>query len=61
MSLRWNPIYKRILSEIEQEVQIHPHYADLQNQFGLLLMVGEGGEPFFRGPPPEPEVSRGHS
>lgn len=40
MSLRWNLIYKRILSEIEQEVQIHPHYADLQNQFALLLMVG---------------------
>lgn len=38
MRTRRNPIYKRILSEIENEVQIHPNYADLQNQFALLLM-----------------------
>jgi tetratricopeptide (TPR) repeat protein len=36
---RRNPLYKRILDEVEKEVQIHPHYADLQNQFALLLMV----------------------
>jgi tetratricopeptide (TPR) repeat protein len=35
-----NLVYRRILEEIEKEVQIHPHYADLQNQFALFLMVG---------------------
>src|SRR4030042_439190 len=34
-----NLIYKRILGEVEKEVQLHPNYADLQNQFALLLMV----------------------
>ena len=32
-------IYRRVLNEIGKEVQIHPNYADLQNQFALLLMV----------------------
>jgi tetratricopeptide (TPR) repeat protein len=39
MRRRPNHIYKRILAEIEREVRIHPHYADLQNQLALLLMV----------------------
>ena len=39
MRTRWNSIYRQILDEIEKEVQIHPHYADLQNQFALVLRV----------------------
>jgi Flp pilus assembly protein TadD len=43
MKTRRNPVYKRILAEVEKEVRIHPRYADLQNQLALLLMVeGEG-------------------
>ena len=38
MRKRRNPIYKRIFREMEKEVQIHPNYADLQNQFALFLM-----------------------
>ena len=37
MRARWNPLYKRILDEIEREAQTHPDYADLQNQLALLL------------------------
>ncbi len=36
--------------EIEKEIQIHPDYADLQNQLGLLLMMEgdqEGAEREF--------------
>lgn len=40
MKKRQDPTYKWILGEIEKEVQAHPHYADLQNHFALLLMVG---------------------
>jgi tetratricopeptide (TPR) repeat protein len=32
-------LYKQISIEIERENQSHPNYADLHNQFGLLLMV----------------------
>ena len=34
-----NPIYRHILDEIGKMVQIHPNYADLQNQLALLLMA----------------------
>jgi tetratricopeptide (TPR) repeat protein len=37
--VKWLRLYRRILTEIEREIKIHPAYADLQNQFGLLLMV----------------------
>ena len=43
-------LYKQISIEIEKEIQIHPDYPDLHNQFGLLLMVeGDpgGGESHF--------------
>jgi len=40
MEKRQNPTYKWVLSEIVREVQIYPHYADLQNHFALLLMAG---------------------
>ena len=33
------PVSDQIMTEIEKEIQIHPSYADLQNQFGLLLAV----------------------
>jgi tetratricopeptide (TPR) repeat protein len=39
MKPKRNPIYQRILDEIGKEIHIHPNYADLQNQFALLLMV----------------------
>ena len=65
MRTRRNPIYKRILSEIEREVQIHPRYADLQNQFALLWMVeGEmekAENHFLEALRLNPKVSRGHS
>jgi tetratricopeptide (TPR) repeat protein len=32
-------LYRQILIELEKEIQIHANYADLHNQFGLLLMV----------------------
>ncbi len=32
------PLYRRILSEIEGQIRVHPEYADLQNQLGVLLM-----------------------
>jgi len=50
MRARRNPHYKRILEEIEREVQTHPDYADLQNQLALLLMSEgemEKAEPHF--------------
>jgi Tfp pilus assembly protein PilF len=31
-------LYRQILSEVEREIQIHPQYADVQNQFALLMM-----------------------
>jgi Tfp pilus assembly protein PilF len=38
-------LYRRMLSEVEKEIQIHPNYADLQNQFALLMMFeGEMGK-----------------
>jgi superkiller protein 3 len=40
MAKKQSPMYKWVLSEIRGEVQIHPHYADLQNHFALLLMAG---------------------
>jgi tetratricopeptide (TPR) repeat protein len=39
MKPRRDPIYRPILNEVGRKVQIHPNYADLQNQFALLLMV----------------------
>ena len=39
MRTRQNLIYRRIQREMEKEVQLHPHYADLRNQFALFLMV----------------------
>ena len=42
MRKRQNRIYNRVLHEIESEAQIHPRYADLQNQLALLYMfMGE--------------------
>jgi Flp pilus assembly protein TadD len=43
-------LYKQISIEIERENQIHPNYADLHNQFGLLLIAEgdlEGAESHF--------------
>jgi len=43
-------LYRRILKEIEKEIQAHPGYADLRNQMGLLLMMEgdqEGAEREF--------------
>jgi tetratricopeptide (TPR) repeat protein len=43
-------LYKQILIEIKKEIQIHPNYADLYNQLGLLLMAqGDrvGAENYF--------------
>ncbi len=39
--LRGNPLKlcREISAEIEREIRIHPNYADLHNQFGLLLMA----------------------
>ncbi|MBM4349157.1 MAG: tetratricopeptide repeat protein [Deltaproteobacteria bacterium] len=37
MKIKQLPVYKRILQEIEEEIQAHPDYADLRNQMGLLL------------------------
>jgi tetratricopeptide (TPR) repeat protein len=38
-------LYKKILIEIEREIQIHPNFADLHNQLGfLLIMEGEPEE-----------------
>jgi Tfp pilus assembly protein PilF len=39
LKIRWQPLYQWILTEIEKEIEIHPGYADLQNQFGLLLLA----------------------
>src|SRR4030043_1157715 len=39
MKTRRRSIYQLVLDEIGKEVQIHPNYADLQNEFALLLMV----------------------
>ncbi|OGP72818.1 MAG: hypothetical protein A2V86_08960 [Deltaproteobacteria bacterium RBG_16_49_23] len=39
MRIRQIPTYKRILKELEGEIQLHPDYADLRNQKGLLIMV----------------------
>src|SRR3989304_6285039 len=45
MKCRRTKVYRQILEEIGKEVRIHPHYADFQNQFALLLMVeGEMGK-----------------
>ena len=43
-------LYKRILTEVERAIQIYPNYADLYNQFGLLLAAEgdmEGAEVRF--------------
>ncbi|MGZ3537878.1 MAG: tetratricopeptide repeat protein [Thermodesulfobacteriota bacterium] len=40
MGKRRNPVEKRILREIEEEVRVHPGYADLQHLFALALMAG---------------------
>ena len=34
-----NSLYRQILSEVEKELQIHPDYADLRNQFALHLII----------------------
>jgi tetratricopeptide (TPR) repeat protein len=39
LKVRWLPLYRRILAEVEKEIEIHPNYADLQNQFALLLAI----------------------
>ncbi len=36
-----SPLYRRLLREFEDRVRIHPHYADLHNQFGLLFAQSE--------------------
>jgi Flp pilus assembly protein TadD len=42
MKVKWLRVYRWILTEVEREIEVHPGYADLQNQFGLLLaMRGE--------------------
>ena len=50
MKIKKLPVYRRILKEIEKEIQVHPDYADLHNQMGLLLMMEgdqEGAEREF--------------
>jgi superkiller protein 3 len=39
MRIRQIPTYQRVLRELEEEIRLHPDYADLRNQRGLLMMT----------------------